>query len=83
MDGLGPCGGTARKVCDALMRAYRKTTHHPICVYLTEDEAAELTGDAADASNRAYTYGEEPSEALTLLGKKLRVLLSDPKKERA
>lgn len=60
------------------MKAYRKTTHHPICLYLTEAEALALAIDievAAEASNDVPT--------LVRAGKRLDALVGDPKRRQA
>lgn len=58
------------------MRAYRKTTMHPFCIYLTAEEARELVeeGQGVDPS---YT----PLWAAATF--KIMDLLNDPKRERA
>ena len=62
------------------MKAYRKNTHHPICVYLTEEEALSL---AIDAEIAAATPEVGPVPTLACMGKRLDALVSDPKRRRA
>lgn len=58
------------------MRAYRKTTQHPFCVYLTAEEALALMNESRNA-----TTGDKP--VLCKVGDKLGDLIADPKRERA
>ncbi|MFE3409436.1 hypothetical protein ACFXMT_14200 [Streptomyces mirabilis] len=62
------------------MRLYRKSTKHPICVYLTDEEALSL---AIDAEIATATPEAGPLPTLEAMGARLDVLLADPKKERA
>ncbi|MDX3551002.1 hypothetical protein PV729_04315 [Streptomyces europaeiscabiei] len=62
------------------MRAYRKTTRHPFCVYLTAEESAALREEIVDAL-MPTKVGEMPllDKVLT----KLTALAVDPKKGRS
>lgn len=61
------------------MRAYRKSTQHPFCVYLTAEEASDALDEFADA----VPYDPEELPVLTKLRDKLAALSAFPKKERA
>lgn len=61
------------------MRAYRKSTQHPFCVYLTAEEAADALDEFADA----VPYDPEELPVLAKLRDKLNTLHQDSKKERA
>jgi hypothetical protein len=62
------------------MRAYRKTTQHPFCLYLTADEAARLTDELVGLL-MPTKVGEFPTADRAL--HKLTYLLANPDKERA
>jgi len=79
VDGLGACGGTARKVCDALMRAYQNRRRRtPIWIRLTLEEARELRVEAEIAAHASDDVPE-----LKRLGDKLDTLLADPERTQA
>lgn len=41
------------------MKAYKKGTVHPYCIYLMPDELVELINEATEAINAAYVVGDE------------------------
>ncbi|MGX1133206.1 hypothetical protein RKD49_005396 [Streptomyces glaucescens] len=65
------------------MRAYRKTTAHPFCVYFTADEAVDLINELIDANNALWNDGDGVGGTMTAVADKLNALLADPKRERA
>ncbi|MGW5637131.1 hypothetical protein [Streptomyces sp. NPDC003832] len=58
------------------MRAYRKTTQHPICVYLTAEEAEHFAHEVS-------AMQPEGMPTVRNVALKVGALVVDPKKERA
>lgn len=61
------------------MRAYRKTTRHPYCVYMTADEAADVINQTIDAVNGLDDY----YPALAKLADKLNAVYGAKEGKRA
>lgn len=64
------------------MRAYRKRTHHPFCIYLTRDEARALEAEAQWSLLAGHFNGGKLPQTQSLRSK-LTALLADPKRGRA
>ncbi|MFC4501722.1 MULTISPECIES: hypothetical protein [Streptomyces] len=58
------------------MRAYKKSTRHPYCLYLRSDELIELLAEASGAVHAAWRQGQQ-LPALAKVHDRLALLLKE------
>jgi hypothetical protein len=62
------------------VRAYKKTTQHPFCLYLTSDELIELLNEMADAINLGWKTDEQ-YPVMDKVHDRLNNLLKEPSED--